>query len=195
MAEHTAAIVWLHGLGDCGASWTNLRAAAQAPHIKWVFPDAPNQPVSCNGGMKMPSWFDLEAIPVTADEPDDKVGLSNTVDQIVAMVRKLELEDGIPSERVMVGGFSQGGCASLLAALTCKHKLAGAVCFSGWLARCDEYPGLIAKANEQTPLFWGHGDSDDKVLYSLACKGRDKLLAIKKDLLTFKSYAGQGHCR
>jgi predicted esterase len=163
-------------------------------HIKWVFPDAPEQPVKCNGGVEMPSWFDLDAIPVTPDAWDDTTGLSSTVTQIHAMVDKLEREDSIPSERIMIGGFSQGGCASLLAALTCDRKLAGTVCFSGWLARSDEYPDLAQ--NKDTPIFWGHGDEDDKVLYSTACKGRDKLLDVMttEDLLTFKMYPGEGHC-
>jgi predicted esterase len=144
----------------------------------------------------MPSWFDLRAIPLTPDAWDDKKGLASTVSKIHAMVTKLEREDGIPSERIMIGGFSQGGCASLLAALTSSKKLAGAVCFSGWLAQCDEYPGLVHKANTQTPIFWGHGDMDDKVLFSLACKGRDKLLSVlaSKSQLSFHTYAGQGHC-
>ena len=52
----TAAVIWLHGLGDCGASWQYLETHMRSPHVKWVFPDAPEQPVSCNGGFEMPSW-------------------------------------------------------------------------------------------------------------------------------------------
>ena len=195
MDNHTAAVIWLHGLGDRGASWTTLERAVNAKHIKWVFPDAPKQPVSCNGGVEMPSWFDLKAIPVAPDAWDDKAGLQATVRQIHGIVAKLERESGILRERIMVGGFSQGGCASLLATLTCEKKLGGAICFSGWLARADEYPGLVHKSNISTPIFWGHGSADDKVLFSTAKKGRDKLLETlsSKGQLRFESYARMGH--
>jgi predicted esterase len=202
-AKETAAVVWLHGLGDCGASWTSLISAMKASHIKWVFPDAPKQPVSCNGGSYMPSWFDLKKIPVESGGWDDKAGLTAAVARIHAIVAKLEKRNGIAPERVMIGGFSQGGCASLLAVLTSDKKLGGAICFSGWLARENEYPGLIHEANNQTPIFWGHGEDDDTVMFSAACKGRDKLLASLGDdkgvgsggsgLLTFQTYPGMEH--
>jgi predicted esterase len=192
--ELTSAVIWLHGLGDRGASWDFLRSAMKdsATHVKWVFPDAPKQPVSANGGFKMSSWFDMKAIPVTPNAWDDKAGLSAVVEKIHSIVAKLEKRHGILPERIVVGGFSQGGCAGLLAALTCDKKLAGAVCLSGWLARSDEYPALIHQANANTSIFWGHGDEDDKVLFSTACKGRE-ILSTVSGALTFKAYAGMGH--
>jgi predicted esterase len=193
--KETAAIVWLHGLGDCGASWKSLATAIGLPHIKWVLPDAPHQPVSCNGGSYMPSWFDLKAIPVVPGAWDDETGLDGTIKRIHSIIAKLEKRNGISPDRIMVGGFSQGGCVSLLAVLTSDTKLAGVMCLSGWLARANEYPGLIQeKDSKKTPIFWGHGDKDDKVLYSTACKGRDKLSPALGSLLTFKTYAGMEHC-
>jgi hypothetical protein len=46
--------------------WSDLQnmLGSKMPHVKWAFPNAPVQPVSCNMGMKMPSWFDLPTIPL-----------------------------------------------------------------------------------------------------------------------------------
>ncbi|KAL7616940.1 probable carboxylesterase SOBER1-like [Lactuca sativa] len=47
-------ILWLHGL-----HFANTR---------WSFPSAPPQPVTC--GFVMPSWFDIQEMPITAVYPD-----------------------------------------------------------------------------------------------------------------------------
>lgn len=190
----TAAVIWLHGLGDSGASWEYLEGAFRTPHIKWIFPNAPEQPVSCNGGFAMPSWFDLKAIPVGKDDWDDEKGLAAAVADINKIIDTLEKDDGIIAERIAVGGFSQGGCLSILSVLSSTRKLAGAICFSGWVGRRSAYPGLLATANKSTPLFWGHGEADDKVPFATAEVGQEVLrgLLTGKKQLTFKSYPGMG---
>lgn len=51
-------IIWLHGLGDTGRGWAHLpRELRLGPQVSFSFPDAPQQPVTCNGGYVMTSWM------------------------------------------------------------------------------------------------------------------------------------------
>ena len=71
-AARPASVIWLHGLGDSGAGWSDIQyqlGPKVGKHVKWVFPNAPNQAVTCNNGMTMPSWFDLDGIPLTPVTP------------------------------------------------------------------------------------------------------------------------------
>lgn len=129
--------------------------------MQWNFPDSPSIPVSCNGGFRMPAWFDLEEIPVTASTPDDVEGFKRSIDYVHGLVDKLA-DAGVPPERVVLGGFSQGAATVLLAGLSYPRKLAGIVAFSGWLAMRDTFPGHVHEAQKSTPVLQVHGRADDK---------------------------------
>lgn len=55
-----------------------------------------------------------------------------TVSSLNALISE-EVDAGLPSSRIVLGGFSQGGAMSLLTGLTSERKLGGVVCLSGWL--------------------------------------------------------------
>ena len=112
-------VIWLHGLGDSGAGWSHLRSELRIGGVDYIFPDAPVQPVSCNGGMSMPSWMDLDDIPVKLGLRDDAEGLEKSTAMIHAEIDKV-VAKGTPAEQVLVGGFSQGG------AMAVRGELAGA---------------------------------------------------------------------
>jgi lysophospholipase-2 len=173
-----SALIFLHGLGDTPAGWSMLEQMLPElkPRLKdltYVFPPAPITQITINGGMQMPGWFDLYDWPIGVNSKDDKEGILSSVSQIEAEVAKLEKE-GIPKSRIVLGGFSQGGAVALLAAYhTAKEPYAGCVVLSAWLKLADELK--VAESVKSTPLFWGHGSYDDKVLFEQQAFGVNKL--------------------
>jgi len=102
----TCSVVFLHGLGDSGSGWASLQSEAPVPWARWSFPDAPQQPVSCNMGMRMPSWFDIADLPLTDRE---SAGRPRGIDAAVSMVHAMLKQSeglGYPAERTVLGGFS-----------------------------------------------------------------------------------------
>lgn len=136
--------------------------------MHYVFPPAPTVGITINGGMEMPGWFDLFDWPIGVGAKDDREGKIAAAQQIERAVEKLESEMGIPPSRIVVGGFSQGGAVALLAAYhrrtEGKVPFAGCVCLSGWLTMKGDLK-VTEEVAKSTPLFWGHGQWDDKVLF------------------------------
>jgi predicted esterase len=138
--QHTATVIFLHGLGDSGHGWEPVaKMLAKNPklsHIKWILPNAPKQPVTLNYGMSMPSWFDIRSLDkdLTADDGgEDADGMLSSAMKVNALVTTQVDDENIPANRIVVGGFSQGAALSLLTGLTSERRLAGLVCLSGWL--------------------------------------------------------------
>ncbi|ANB15364.1 palmitoyl-(protein) hydrolase [Sugiyamaella lignohabitans] len=108
----SATVIFLHGLGDSGNGWRFLAEEAirkkRLQHVNFIFPDAPMKPVTLNFGMQMPAWYDIPKLE-NVRHKQDEVGVLESVDRLKAMIEE-ELGKGVPSERVVIGGFSQG-CA------------------------------------------------------------------------------------
>lgn len=191
--KKSAAVIFSHGLGDTSAGWSFLaqQLGSRMPWVNWVFPDAPIQPVSLNMGARMPSWFDI--LSLRPDAPEDEKGLLESVKTIQALVNK-QIQAGIPSERIVVGGFSQGGAISILTGLMCPSPLAGVVSLSGFLTLKDKIKELQGPHVSSLHVFWGHGTHDPVVQYQWGSKSVDFLkeeLGMKN--VTFKSYPDLVH--
>lgn len=174
------AVIWLHGLGDTSDGWASLQHEIIVPNLKvhWKFPEAPSAKVSCNGGAVMTSWFDISAIPLAGGGACEK-GVAASVKSMHDMVDKLEKEMNIPPERVVIGGFSQGGLLAMHSVLTYPRKMAGAVAFSGWLS------GLtVHESNAKTPVLWVHGQLDDIVPFDLYKTGIETLEKLEVPVRT-----------
>ena len=172
-----AALIFLHGLGDSPAGWSNLEQSLPAikprlRNVKYIFPPAPTISLTINDGMSMPGWFDIFDWPIGISARDDKKGILAAVAQMDAVVETLEKE-GIDKSRIVIGGFSQGGAIALLSAYRTSLPFAACVSLSGWLTLKDDLD--IPEATKQTPLFWGHGKYDDKVLFEQQAHGVDRL--------------------
>lgn len=61
-AVHTATVIVLHGLGDTAEGWAFLGPELKVQGVKWVYPTAPTRPITLNGGVPMPGWFDLDTL-------------------------------------------------------------------------------------------------------------------------------------
>lgn len=118
-AKHTATVIFSHGLGDQGASWIPVAQVLckHLPYVRWIFPNAPEIPITLNNGYRMPGWFDLSSLDKLGDvASEDAVGLWNSTDAIQTLISREGLS--VDDKRVVVGGFSQGCVVSLLAGLT-----------------------------------------------------------------------------
>lgn len=169
-AEHRHSVIWLHGLGADGNDFVPLVGELDLPDtlgIRWVFPNAPEIPVTVNGGYVMPAWYDIAAADLTA-EPD-LVGMRQSRERLLALLQA-EQGRGIPAERILLAGFSQGGVIALAAALAAAEKPAGVMALSTYLPLRDPAPmGSMA-------VFIGHGEFDDIVPLAAAADARDYLM-------------------
>ncbi|KAG8587946.1 hypothetical protein GDO81_005830 [Engystomops pustulosus] len=150
--RETAAVIFLHGLGDTGHGWAEALSAIKHPHVKYICPHAPRIPVTLNMKMVMPAWFDLMGL--SPDAPEDEAGIKKAADSIKSIIEH-EVKNGIPANRIVLGGFSQGGALSLYTALTCQHKLAGIVGLSCWLPLQKTFPQCHGEADPMIPVRFG----------------------------------------
>ena len=204
----SAALIFLHGLGDTPAGWSSLEnqlpnIQPSLSNIEYVFPAAPTIPISINGGMTMPGWFDLYDWPIGIGVKDDHDGLKAAVQVVEEHVVDLEQNKGISRDRIVIGGFSQGGAVALQSVYnkdngssssssssdvnTCKGKFAGCISLSGWLTFQN-----VADEMKDVPLFLAHGSYDDKVLFEQQKHAEVKLSEQGVNNVDSRSYS-MGH--
>ena len=175
--EPNAAVIWLHGLGADGHDFEPIVPEIVRPGERawrFVFPNAPVRPVTINGGMAMRAWYDLKGLDRRAAE--DVAGFRDT-DALVRQLIAKEVARGIPTNRVVLAGFSQGGAVSLYTAPRYPDKLAGVLALSCYLPRESTFLAERAPANDATPIFMAHGRADTVLTMSLGTQSRDFLKA------------------
>ncbi|XP_078428040.1 alpha/beta-Hydrolases superfamily protein [Wolffia australiana] len=201
--KHEATVVWLHGLGDNGQSWSQLLETLPLPNIKWICPTAPTRPVSIFGGFPATAWFDVGDL--SEEGPDDVEGLDDSAAHVASLLATEPAEI-----KIGVGGFSMGAAAALYAA-TCHTmgkygngspypvNVRAAVGLSGWLPCSRSLKTKLEGSSEapsraaDLPILLCHGKGDDVVLYKHG-DGSAKLLASSGfHKLSFKPYKGLGH--
>lgn len=174
---HTATVIFLHGLGDSPLGWSFFAEEAvrqnRLQHVKFVFPAAPNQPVTLNFGMTMPSWYDIKELGNVIGQQDED-GIFASVDRVKQMIKE-EINAGIPANRIVIGGFSQGCAISLATSVLYDTTLAGVVGLSGYLPLHDKLVSLKSSANDNTPYFLGHGTADQVIKFEYSKLTRDYL--------------------
>jgi len=190
-AAHTATVIFLHGLGDTGLGWSMGMEEIRRKDVKYLCPTAPTQPVSLNYGFQMPSWFDIHGL--EDDSPVDLRGLKVASEAIRGLIDE-EVSNGIKEDRIVLGGFSQGGALALFTHLTmtsCLPSLAGVAAFSTWLPPVNGHEKLVSNTT-QTPILQCHGSADEIVPFR---RGQQtfKLLQTINSNVTFKEYRGMGH--
>lgn len=175
--EPNAAVIWLHGLGADGHDFEPIVPEIVRPGERawrFVFPNAPVRPVTINGGMAMRAWYDLKGLDRRAAE--DVAGFRDTDASVRQLIAK-EVARGIPTNRVVLAGFSQGGAVSLYTAPRYPDKLAGVLALSCYLPRESAFLAERAPANDATPIFMAHGRADTVLTMSLGTQSRDFLKA------------------
>jgi len=175
-ADVNAAVIWLHGLGADGNDFAPLVPQLQlSPHygIRFIFPHAPSIPITINNGYVMPAWYDI--VQMDVDRHVDEQQLLRSAAAVHGFIDQ-EIARGVPSHRIVVAGFSQGGAVAYQAALTYPKTLAGIMGLSTYFPTADSIE--INAANSQLPIQICHGTLDPMVAESLGLKSKQSLEAM-----------------
>jgi phospholipase/carboxylesterase len=159
----TGAVIWLHGLGADGHDFAPIVPQLVGPDerpLRFVFPHAPVRPVTVNGGMPMRAWYDI--LGFDRGIPQDTDGIRASAAEVAELIRR-ENQRGIATNRIVLGGFSQGGAISLYAGPRYPEKLAGIMGLSCYMLLEDLLPAERTRVNYQTPVFLAHGTQDPLV--------------------------------
>jgi phospholipase/carboxylesterase len=158
-------VIWLHGLGSDGNDFAPLVPELNLPatfNLRFIFPHAPNMPVTVNNGYVMPAWYDI--FELSLDRKIDVAQLRASAEKIHALIER-EIERGVPSEKIIIAGFSQGGAVAYEAALSYEKPLAGLLALSTYFATTETL--VENSANKKIPILIQHGAGDfvvDEVL-------------------------------
>jgi phospholipase/carboxylesterase len=173
-AEPAGTIIWLHGLGADAHDFEPIVPELNLParlQVRFVFPNAPVQPVTINGGMRMPAWYDILQL---GGGPEDEAGIRSSQ----SLLDNLVFEQGkrnIPASRIVLAGFSQGGAIALQAALRHPERLAGVLALSTYLPLRQTLEAEKSPANLAVPIFMAHGTHDPVIPFARAEESRQLL--------------------
>lgn len=159
-SRHRASVIWLHGLGADGHDFEpivpELRLPAEAG-ARFVFPNAPFMAVTINGGQRMRAWYDIRSQDLRQQE--DAASIRASAGLLEHYIRA-EQASGIPAEKIILAGFSQGGALALHAGLRYSAGLAGIIALSTYLPLAERLRAEAADANRNIPVFMAHGLTD-----------------------------------
>ena len=181
-SEHLYSVIWMHGLGADGHDFEGIVPELHltvAQNIHFIFPNAPVQPVTINGGMKMRAWYDI--LEMSMDRRVDIDGIYQSTKQIEALIQK-EIDSGIASDKLILAGFSQGGVIALHAGLRYKHQLAGIVALSTYLPTLKQLKTEQSPVNHSTPVLMAHGIMDPVVPMQLGQQVNNALAAMEYNI-------------
>jgi phospholipase/carboxylesterase len=169
-------VIWMHGLGADGSDFAPIvpeLGLAAGPGVRFVFPHAPAIPVTCNGGYVMPAWYDIIALD-SSNRSVDEAGILHSRQAIRGLIAR-ENQRGVPSSRIFVAGFSQGGAVAYTTALTHPETLAGVIALSTYIPSLQLIEKEATAANKSLPIFAAHGTYDEVVSPELGVRAREFL--------------------
>jgi len=170
-------VIWMHGLGADGSDFEAIvpeLGLGDGPGTRFIFPNAPQIPVTCNGGYVMPAWYDIITLDSTSRRVDE-AGIIKSRTAIRNLIAR-ENQRGIPSDKIFLAGFSQGGAVAYTTALTHPDKLAGVIAMSTYIPSERLIVAEMSDANKAMPIFAAHGSEDEVVSPELGARARDFLL-------------------
>ncbi len=161
------AVIWLHGLGATADDFVpvvpHLGLDAGRP-VRFVFPQAPDRPITINGGMRMPGWYDIKGIRI--EDKQDAEGMADSAALLARLIDE-QVASGIPSNHILLFGFSQGGAVVYHQGLRHPQRLAGLACLSTYLPFANTLANEASEANRATPIVVHHGTMDAVVPIAL----------------------------
>jgi phospholipase/carboxylesterase len=174
----TTSVIWLHGLGASGDDFVPIVRELDLtglPAIRFIFPHAPTMPVTINNGYVMRAWYDIIGTDLTRREDESGLRASQAmVEQLIAQ----EKARGVPAERIVLAGFSQGCAMTLQTGLRHPERLAGLLCLSGYVPLNATVDAERHPANQATPIFLAHGRGDQVIPILRAEQSRDLLRSL-----------------
>lgn len=169
--QHRTSIIWLHGLGADGHDFEPMASELDLPDewgVRFILPHAPRQPITINGGYVMRAWYDIASSAI--ERTPDVEGILTSRQAVEQLIRE-EREQGIPPERIILAGFSQGGVIAIETATRNQTQVGGAIALSCYAAT----PERIPAATGALPFFMGHGLQDTIVPLTLGSAARSRL--------------------
>jgi phospholipase/carboxylesterase len=156
-AAPSASVIWLHGLGADGNDFEPVVKILNLPHVRFILPHAAYKKVTANNGYEMRAWYDIFSFAPGSQQ--DEVGVRESQTYIKLLINK-EIARGIPANRIVLAGFSQGGAIALHTALRQEQALAGVLALSTYLPLHTSFEKEKTAANQNTPIFMAHGTFD-----------------------------------
>ena len=179
------AVIWLHGLGASGHDFEPVvpqLGLADDMGVRFIFPHAPNRPVTINGGMVMPAWYDI--LEMSLERKVDTAQIEESAQQIQDLIAR-EIERGVKPEHIVIAGFSQGGAVAYHVALGYQEPLAGLMTLSTYFATNDSIH--YSAANTDMPILIEHGTHDPVVPVILGEQAK-QVLSEKGYKVTYHTY-------
>jgi len=174
-AQPRWSILWLHGLGADGHDFEPIVPELVEdgwPPLRFVFPHAPVRAVPIHGGVRMRAWYDILGLEIA--QRQDEGGVRESVRFVDALIAR-ENRRGVPTERIVIAGFSQGGAIALAAALRHPQRLGGVVALSTYLPIAESTGAERSEANRGVPVFMAHGSLDPVVSHALGLMSKGYL--------------------
>jgi phospholipase/carboxylesterase len=172
----TASVIWMHGLGADGNDFAPIVPALGLPGaaIRFVFPHAPIQPVTINGGMRMRAWYDVTDGGLRRE---DESGVRASQTLVEALIAR-EKQRGTAASRLVLAGFSQGGAIALQTGLRHPERIAGIMALSTYLPIAEKLSAEASAANRDVPIYMAHGSFDPIVPLARAEQSRALLQSL-----------------
>jgi len=171
-------VLWLHGLGADGHDFAPIVPELLRPDwpgIRFVFPHAPVRPVTINGGVPMRAWYDIKSL--SADDRADEEGVRESMREVDALIAR-ERDRGVPPQRCLLVGFSQGGAMALASGLRREAPVAGIAALSAYLPLASKTAAEMTAGGKATPVFMAHGTQDPVVAPAWGSRSRDAMQAL-----------------
>lgn len=192
-SSQSGLVVISHGLGDSAEGFVDVaeHLATQLPHLKFILPTAPTQPVTMNMGMPMPSWYDITGLDERSNENCKGIDTSRSTLQTILQNEHESL--GLSYNRMVLAGFSQGGALSLFTGMQqpTEGRLAGVVVMSGYLPAAKEF--TITPGGEDVPILHCHGEADPMVNINMARRSQEMVMSMGAKSYELKTYPGLVH--
>ena len=183
-----AAVIWLHGLGADGHDFVPIVPELGLPAdlaVRFVFPHAPVRSVTINNGMEMRAWYDI----TPNMRVQDVAGIRESEQVLLKFIQR-EVASGVPANRIVLAGFSQGGAIALHTGLRYPQPLAGLLALSTYLPLPEQFATEALPARRDTPILMCHGQQDGMLPLQLGAWSRDVLQERGYDV-TWREYPMQ----
>ena len=188
--EARASVIWLHGLGADGHDFEHIVPELElSQYVRFIFPHAPIRPITVYQGYEMRAWYDIFQMDFLADE--DEKGIRESSEAIHQLIDH-EVQIGIPSDRIILAGFSQGGAITLHSGLRYPKKLGGLLVLSSYLPLANTLSKGALKINQTIPILMLHGIQDDLIPIQKAEESCAYLIR-KGYQVDWRNYS-MGHC-
>lgn len=181
--EAELAVIWLHGMGVDNADFAPFPDEIlqfRGPVCRFVMPNAPKRELSMHPGYPLRAWYDVPS--ERFDENEDVFGIRTSAKRVIALIDELEAQ-GVPRNRIVLGGFSQGAAIALFCALRLERPIGGVVALSGYLPLANRLFSEATPAGRRTPILMAHGDFDSVVPSVMAERSASVIAQVDSALI------------